>query len=772
MKTLRNFRRTVPRSRTLPAFRQVLLVSLAFATAAAVHAAVPALVSNINDSGSFSLRGAVLSGSNTILFDSSFFNTPKTITLTSGEIVIDHDVTIIGPGVDPATGTALATISGNHISRIFNIQPTASGPSPVVDISSLKFTDGLAPLTRIGTPSMPSYLANPGGAIFNTGTLSIEDCSFSNNTAHDTSGKTSGDNGGAIHNSSQLLITRCTFDNNTANGGGAINNTGGLSVKLSTFTENSVTFGGNGGGGAILNRGNAMFFASCTIADNTADGFGGGIYNDFSSGSPLPTAIVSTIIATNHAPTSPDVFGAYGSADYNFIGISDNGNGFTKPNDQSGTAAAPADPRLNALAYNGGLTFTMALQSSSPAIDQGNNDSTITTDQRGFTRRVNIPLRSNAGDGSDVGAYELNPPVVETGNATNVTAQSATLNGTVNPNGATTNASFEYGTSTSYGSSTATQNIGSGYSVMAITADISGLAANTTYHFRIVGTSIAGKTTGTDQTFTTPLTGTATPTPTPNTLLNISTRLRVLTGDNVLIGGFIITGSDAKKVLIRGIGPSLINAGVQGALADPTLELHQGSSTIYLNDNWKDTQQAEIEATTIPPSNDLESAIVITLQPGAYTAILRGQNNGIGVGLIEVYDLAQQANSKMANISTRGFVDTGDNVMIGGFIVGGDSAGHATVVARGIGPSLAGSGVANPLQDPTLELHNGQGTTIQTNDNWKDTQQTEIEQSGLAPTNDAESALVATLAPGNYTVILSGKADGTGIGLVEVYQLQ
>jgi hypothetical protein len=263
-------------------------------------------------------------------------------------------------------------------------------------------------------------------------------------------------------------------------------------------------------------------------------------------------------------------------------------------------------------------------------------------------------------------------------------------------------------------------------------------------------------------------------------LLNISTRLRVLTGENVLIGGFIITGTDPKRVIIRGIGPSL--TGVGATLADPTLELHQGNTTIATNDNWKirpdgSSQQAEIEATTIPPTNDLESALVATLNPGAYTAILADKNGTTGVGLVEVYDLTQAVNSQVANISTRGFVDTGDQVMIGGVIVGPNTTASSRVLVRAIGPSLQNVGIANALQDPTLELHNGSGMTIATNDNWKTrsdggSQQAEIEATTIPPTNDLESALLEALAPGNYTAIVRGTNNTTGVALVEVYNLQ
>src|SRR5262249_12404744 len=182
--------------------------------------------------------------------------------------------------------------------------------------------------------------------------------------------------------------------------------------------------------------------------------------------------------------------------------------------------------------------------------------------------------------------------------------------------------------------------------------------------------------------------------------LNLSTRLNVGTGDNVLIGGFIITGTDSKKVIVRGLGPSLAVNGVPlpDRLADPALDLYQGQTLLMSNNNWKDSQETEIEATGIPPTDDLESAIVATLAPGSYTAILRGNNGGTGNGLVEVYDLDTTAKSTLANTSTRGLVQTGDNVLIGGFIVGDGESD--TVVVRAIGPSLADSGVADPLQDP------------------------------------------------------------------------
>lgn len=256
------------------------------------------------------------------------------------------------------------------------------------------------------------------------------------------------------------------------------------------------------------------------------------------------------------------------------------------------------------------------------------------------------------------------------------------------------------------------------------------------------------------------------------TLRNLSTRASVQTDQNVTIGGFIVTGSGPKRVLLRAIGPSLTGQNVSGALADPTLELHSGGGgLIASNDNWQDSQRTEIEATGIPPSDPAESAIVATLNPGNYTAIMAGKGGGTGVGLVEIYDLDNTLDPKLANISTRGVVQTGDNVLIGGFIVGGGTSASTNVLVRAIGPSLAAQGVSNPLADPTLELHDANGATIATNDNWTDTQQSAISATGIAPTNNAEAAILATTAPGKYTAVVRGKNDTTGVSLVEIYDL-
>ena len=261
----------------------------------------------------------------------------------------------------------------------------------------------------------------------------------------------------------------------------------------------------------------------------------------------------------------------------------------------------------------------------------------------------------------------------------------------------------------------------------------------------------------------------------PGTLGNISTRLAVQTGDNVLIGGFIVTGTQPKRVIVRALGPSLSVGGVPipGRLGDTTLELKGPSGTIALNDNWRTTQEAEIIASTVPPPNDLESAIVATLPANttAYTAIVRGAGNTSGVGSVEVYDLDRTVDSQLANISTRGLVQTGDNVMIGGLIVVGP--GSRRVIVRAIGPSLNVNGVplAGRLLDTTLEIANQNGSTLAMNDDWRSTQEAEIIATTVPPPDNLESAIVATLPAAPYTAIVRGKNSTTGIALVEAFAL-
>jgi len=255
-----------------------------------------------------------------------------------------------------------------------------------------------------------------------------------------------------------------------------------------------------------------------------------------------------------------------------------------------------------------------------------------------------------------------------------------------------------------------------------------------------------------------------------------------------MIGGFIVQGPQSKRVIIRAIGPELTHHGVPNALANPTLELHNAAGALIAsNNNWATTiiggiitanQVREIQTSGYAPGDGRESAIIADLPPGGYTAIVRGVNDTTGVGLVEVYDLSPEISSTLRNISSRSFVQTGDNVMIGGFIVTGTDAKR--VIVRAIGPDLTHYGVPNALINPTLELYNRSGALIAHNDNWMTTilggiitrnQVQDIRDSGHAPRDPRESAIVATLQLGNYTAIVRGVNNTTGVGLVEVYDL-
>jgi Right handed beta helix region len=644
---------------------------------------------------------------------------------------ISAALNIVGPGA------RVLTISGNNVARVFNV---TGGTGNIVNISGL----------TIANANSGSGVS--GGGISNSANLHLLDCAVVNN---------SGGSGGGAVNSGTFHVTNCTFADNQSTGhGGALRNVGDLVVTNSTFNNNTAVSSGaitsfvnNGQPAATLN------VTNCTISGNTASdtsgGTGGGIFNGN-----LSTATVSnTIVANNTAATGTDVSGPFTSGGHNLIRIAMGSTGFTNGNngDQAGIPAG-----LDTLQNNGGPTDTMALLSDSTARDNGNDTNAPKTDQRGAAR-MGV---------SDIGAFEFNgippaPPTVTTNAATNVGTTSATLNATVNPNGLPT--SFRF---TSDFAFFATQDAGSGTSSVPFSVNVTGLAPNTTYHFNAVAMSNGVTTNGVEQTFTTPSLPTPTPTPIPNstTLANISTRLRVETGDNALIGGFIVTGTQPKKVMIRAIGPSLPFA---DKLADPTLELRDSSGALLdSNDNWQDSpnKQAIIDS-TIAPSDPLESAILATLPANGsgYTAIVRGVSNGTGIGVVEAYDLDTSANSKLANISTRGLVQTGDNVLIAGTIVIGQAP--QKVIVEALGPSLT---VPGKLEDPTLELRDANGTVLDANDNWVDSPNKQaIIDSTIPPGNDFESAIIAILPAGGaqYTAIVRGVNGTTGVAVVEVFAL-
>ena len=624
-------------------------------------AAATRTVTNLDDNGPGSLRRALADAA---AGDTIAFSVTGTIVLTGSELEVGtSDLKIQGPGAK------LLAVSGNDSHRIFNVLQGAR-----VAISGITLRDG--------------NVTSGGAAILNGGNVSLTECTISNNR------------GGGIRNAGTMEVNRCTISANVVQNpvggnavGGGILNDGALTISNSTVADNEVVDDALSniqdiaqGAGIFASFGSqSLTVSGCTISGNRVTGNGLGLKRGAgiaNSSSDLAN-VRDTIVAGNVAPEKPDVDGRFTSGGYNLIGNKaragdiDNGVGFDDGvnNDQVGGAGRPPiDPRLGPLADNGGPTFTKALLSGSPAIDQGISD--LDTDQRGAARRFDFAEKPNAegGDASDVGAFEL---------------------------------------------------------------------------------------------------GAMTSGPAASRLRNVSTRARVQPGERQLIGGFIVTGDPPKDVVLRAIGPSLSKAGLSNVLPDPRLQLAAPDGTLLAeNNNWKDNpeQGAQLQAQGLAPEDDRESAIVTTLAAGAYTAIVSGTNGESGLGLVEAYDVNDGVTSQLGNISTRASVETGDNVLIGGFIVGGGDA-EARVVVRAIGPTLSQSGVSGPLQDPTLELRAADGTLIRGNDNWKESQQSAIEATGLQPANDLESAVVASLPPGNYTAIVRGKDETSGVGLVEIYNV-
>jgi hypothetical protein len=696
------------------------------------------VVKNANDSGADSLRGVIANvcAGSVITFAP---NVTGSIDLTSAELLVNKSLTITGPGAN-LLSVQRSAAAGTPDFRIFNIASNLNAT-----ISGLTIARGNAS-------------SSFGGGISNNATLTL---------ANDTiSGNSAAFGGGGVANAGPLTLTNCAIlANSGGSGGSGIANNSTLTISGSTIAGNSAD-GGNGGG--ISNNGTTTLRNS-TIAGNAASGAGGGVHN-FSG----TVTVTNTIIGLNTAPSAPDFNGALTSQGFNLIG---NSSGATispaQFTDQIGTAGSPLDPLLGSLQDNGGPTFTRALLPGSPAIDKGDSGG-LTTDQRGFPRPIDLGSIANAngGDGSDIGAFEMQAtPILTPGNSPSVAlgeaiADVATLSGGSSPTGTMTFQLFGPNDGTCSGAPIKTFPLNVHGNATYITGPFTPPAPGAynwvvTYSGDAANVGLSSICGAPNQSFTV----------TQTVLGNISTRLRVETGDNALIAGFIITGTQPKKVIVRGIGTSLP---FPDRLADPTLELRDSTGALIdSNDNWGDSpnKQAIIDS-TIPPSNDLESAIIATLPANnsSYTAIVRGVNNGTGIGVVEAYDLDTSANSKLANISTRGFVSTGDNVLIAGTIVVGLTS--QKVIVEALGPSLT---VPGNLADPTLEVRDASGTVLDANDNWVDSANKQaIIDSTIPPTNDLESAVVVTLPAGGaqYTAIVRGVNGTTGVAVVEVFALQ
>jgi hypothetical protein len=631
-----------------------------------------------------------------------------TVNLTSDKLLIDKNLTITGPFADRVV------VRRNTNSTPFRIFQITSNTA-VVSIFRLRISNGIA-----GDDG-------DGGGIRSAGVLTLTDCIISGNQSIGTE-FLGGHGGGVLNESGTMMIRRCTISNNSASyftgssgdiasgsGGGVFTEPGGsLTISNSTISSNSCSvqdhFGLNfgGGGGGGIDNGGSMTVRNCTISGNSVHGTG--LVTMYGGGIRNfgSLQIASSTIAHNSMSGEKGA-SASGGGIY----------GFASTRTDSSILA------LNSAPTGPDFAGVVALQSNGYNIIGNNADAVISsqpTDQIG-TPAAPIdpllgPLTHNGGPTLTL-ALQSGSPAIDRGDPA-APPEDQRGYGRV---GVPDVGAFEFG-------------------------------------------------------------GVAT------TLANISTRAFVQTGDNVMIGGFIVQGTEPKRVIVRAIGPELTQYGVPNPLANPTLELHNRTGALIAsNDNWRTTiiggiitgdQVRDILGSGHAPGDGRESAIIADLPAGNYTAIVRGVNDTMGVALVEAYDLSPDSNSMLGNISTRSFVQTDDNVMIGGFIVQG--TGPKRVIVRGIGPELGAPpfNIPNALADPTLELHNGTGALIASNDNWRTTiiggiitsdQVRDIVRSGYAPGNLRESAIIAELPAGNYTAIVRGVNNTTGVGLVEVYDL-
>jgi hypothetical protein len=600
------------------------------------------------------------------------------------------------------------TITGPG-ANLLTVQRSTAGGTPAFRIFEIAFGNLSVTISGL-TITNGNDGGSDGGGIFNQsngGTLTITGCTISGNVAD-------GDGGGIKNSFGTVVITSSTLSGNSAagDGGGIYNDNGGVTWTSSTLSGNSAT----GDGGGIYNNAGKMAMTNSTLSANSANGEGGGIENH-NSGFDITNSTLSGNSAQNGGGLRNDDGGEMNLTNCTITANSAKGVGGvdTSAGDGMGISNTiiakntDSDGNPDCLGSFSSSGYNLIGDDSGATITPATGDQ-IGTAGSPIDPRLG-PLQDNGGP-TQTQALLAGSTAIDKGNSS---GSNTDQRGFARPvdNPAIPNA---------------TGGDGSDIGAFEVQVQVQG----------------------------------------PSFLANISTRLLVETGDNVLIGGFIVSGTQPKKIIVRGIGPSL-SSFFSGALADPILELHgpSGFATIT-NDNWRSDQEAEIMATGVPPSNDLESAIVAILPANnaGYTAIVRGVNNGTGIGVVEAYDLDRTVDSKLANISTRGFVQTGDNVLIGGFIVEGQDP--LRVIVRAIGPSLPVSGA---LADPTLELHDSNGVLIAFNDNWRSDQEAEIIATGIPPSNDQESAIVRDLAPGGYTAIVRGLNSTTGIAVVEAYDL-
>jgi len=716
-------------------------MSSALFLSAATAQAATLTVTSVGDSGAGTLRQAILDASGG---DTINFGVTGVITLTSGELAIAKNLTINGPGANMLTVRRTAGVNAPEF-RIFFITNGAH-----VSISNLTMSNGRdynsgAILNDGATLTVNNcvFTANSGGGyggggIMNDGSnanarLMVNNCVFDGNSADSMAG---GILNFSTRGTANLTVSNCMCSNNSAFDGGAIVNyaPGGIATSVvsnTTLTGNSAIEQA-GRAGAIHNDagsvgGRAMMTVrNCTLSNNSTDYAGGGIYN--SAGN---LQVSNCTFSGNSANgNGGGIYTEYDQAAVRIINCTFSGN-------SAGSGGS--------IYCQGDTTVTVG----NTIFKRGASGENIYNAAHFVSAGHNLSNDAAGGDNSHGSGGLLNQP----GDIRNTDPKI----GPLADNGGPTQTMALLPNSPA---------IDAGNDATAPPSDQRGYLRN--------GTSDIGAF---------EFNGII-----PATLGNISTRAFVQTDDNVMIGGFVVQGTGPKRVIIRAIGPELTQYGVPNALANPTLELHNGNGVLIAsNDNWRTTviggiitsnQVGEIRDSRHAPADGSESAIIADLAPGNYTAIVRGVNDTTGVALVEVYDLDPNASSILGNISTRSFVQTGDDVMIGGFIVTGSEPKR--VVVRAIGPELTQYGVPNALPNPTLELHDGTGALIASNDNWRttiiggiitDNQVGQIRDSGHAPTDGRESAIIVDLPPGNYTAIVRGVNETMGVGLVEVYDL-
>ena len=679
-----------------------------------------------------------------------------TITFTIGSTPIVLNGTALPDITTTLTidGGGGVTISGGNASRFLRV------------LSSGK-------LTLRGLTLTKGFHNGDGGALRNEGTTEIENCRFIENQVGGTF------SGGAIVSLGPLTITKSEFTGNKAVGGGAVYPrfpAADTTIIDSTFRNNQATGGAsNGWGGALLLwDGAIVFLRGSTFADNSAHAGGAAHVRQNSR------LFVNTTTFTNNSARGSggaiQNFEDARFADSTFSGNSAGSSGgavSSLQNDSGGASPTGLSLTDTTLSGNSATATGGAVSSTSFAFL---TNATLTRNSAnvgggasisGTSRITNSTFSGNSAATAGGGLY------VSFGTATvkNTIFEKSSTGGNCKIDtavGGSLAGSFNL-------SDDATCGFGGGRdNVNVLLGPLADNGGGTQTHLPQPGSPAIDNGTGSDA----PLLdqrglkrpqGIAVDVGAvevqPANLANISTRLRAETGDNVLIGGFIVTGSEPKRLIARAIGPSLP---FSGTLADPQLQIFDSDGKLIgSNDNWQDApNRTDIVDSTIAPSHPLESAVLGEVAPGAYTAVVSGVAGGTGISLVEVYDLNRNAISKLANISTRGLVQKGDDVMIGGFILVGDTG--RKVIVRGIGPSLA---VAGKLLDPQLELFNAAGTLVQANNNWRDTQESEINATTIPPSNNLEAAIVSTLPAGSYTAVLRGADGGTGVALIEVYAL-